>query len=103
MGIILEVGVETIRARNQELTRGIIERADDAKLELLSPREDEQRGGLVRLRIPGGRERAEHVLHRLFERDVVLDSRNDAVRISPHFFNNEQDLDRCFAELRALL
>jgi kynureninase len=103
MGIMLEVGVERIRERNQELTRGVIRRADEAGLELLSPREDEQRGGLVRLRIPGGRERAEDVLHRLFERDVVLDSRGDAVRISPHFFNTEEDLDRCFAELRALL
>lgn len=103
MGIMLEVGVDRIRVRNQELTRGIMERADELGLESLSPRDDAQRGGLVRLRIPGGRQRAEAVLHALFERDVVLDSRNDAVRISPHFFNTEEDLDRCFAELRSLL
>lgn len=103
MGILLEVGVEQIRGRNQELTRRVIELADDAGLELLSPRSDEERGGLVRLRIPGGRQRAEQILHQLFERNVVLDSRQDAVRISPHFFNTEEDLDRCFRELRALL
>lgn len=101
--IILEVGVEKIRSRNQELTRGIIERADEGGIEVLSPREDGRRGGLVRLRVPGGRERAQTVLHELFERDVVLDQRGDALRISPHFFNDESDLDRCFAELRALL
>jgi kynureninase len=103
LGIILEVGVEQIRARNQELTRRIIDAGDDLGLEVLSPREDSERGGLVRLRIPGGRARAEDVLHKLFERNVVLDSRNDAVRISPHFFNTEEDVDRCFAELRQLL
>lgn len=103
MGILLDVGVEQIRARNQELTHRVIDLADEVGLEVLSPREDSQRGGLVRLRIPGGRERAESVLHQLFERNVVLDSRNDAVRISPHFFNTEDDLDRCFKELRALL
>ena len=98
--IITEVTVEAIRARNQELTRGVIERADDAGLEVASPRDDDRRGGLVRVRVPGGRVGAERVLHRLFERDVVLDARDDALRISPHFFNDEGDLDRCFDELR---
>lgn len=101
--IINEVGVDQIRARNQELTRGLIERADDAGIEVLSPREDELRSGLVRIRIPGGPDEAKRVLHELFTRDVVLDSRGDALRISPHFFNDESDLDRCFAELKQVL
>lgn len=101
--IILEVGVDAIRARNQELTRRVIAGVDDLGLELLSPRDDARRGGLVRCKIPGGRENAETTLHLLFERNVVLDSRNDALRISPHFFNNEADVDRCFEELGALL
>jgi selenocysteine lyase/cysteine desulfurase len=70
---------------------------------VLSPREDEKRGGLVRVQIPGGRPEAERVLHHLFSRDVVLDSRLDTLRISPHFFNNEEDVDRCFRELRSVL
>ena len=103
LSIILEVGVERIRERNQELTEGLIARFDDMGLEVLSPRDPARRSGLVRIRIPGGRERAESVLHRLFERDVVLDSRGDSFRISPHFFNNEDDLDRCCKELEAAL
>ncbi|MGH2786795.1 MAG: aminotransferase class V-fold PLP-dependent enzyme [Actinomycetota bacterium] len=103
MEIMLEVGVDAIRARNQELTRGIIDRADESGLELLSPRRDDQRGGLVRVRVPGGRAGAERLLHALFERDVVLDQRGDALRISPHFFNNEADLDRCFEAIRDLM
>ena len=101
--IILEVGVENIRARSQELTKGLIERVDDAGIELLSPRTDGRRSGLVRIRIPGGRTEAERVLHELFARDVVLDSRDDALRISPHFFNDESDLDRCIEELKQVL
>ena len=101
--IISEVGPDRIRARNQELTRYAIDLADDAGLEVLSPREDHYRGGLVRVRVPGGHEGTEKVLHALFERDVVLDSRADTLRISPHFFNNESDLETCFRELRALL
>ena len=101
--LILEVGVENIRARSKELTRGLIERADEAGIEVLTPREDDRRSGLVRVRIPGGRSEADRVLHELFARDVVLDSRGDALRISPHFFNDESDLDRCFAELKQVL
>ncbi len=57
----------------------------------------------MRIRIDGGPDRAEAVLHALFERDVVLDRRGDALRISPHFFNDESDVERCFAELGKLL
>jgi selenocysteine lyase/cysteine desulfurase len=103
LSIILEAGVDRIRARNQELTRRVIERSDDLGLEVLSPRDDERRGGLVRVRVPGGRPKAEQVLHRLFEEDVVLDQRGDALRISPHFFNTEEEIDHCFDALRPLL
>jgi selenocysteine lyase/cysteine desulfurase len=103
LDIILEVGVDRIRARNQELTAAIIEHADEIGLEVLSPRAHARRGGLVRVRVPGGRPAAERVLHTLFAKDVVLDQRGDALRISPHFFNDEAEIDRCFVELAALL
>ena len=101
--LIQEVGVERIRARSLELTGGLIARLDELGLEILTPRDDERRGGLVRVRVPGGRSEAERVLHELFRRDVVLDTRGDALRISPHFFNDESDLDRCVEELKQVL
>ena len=101
--IALEVGVDVIRRRNQELTEGIVARADEAGIEVMSPRDPDRRGGLVRVAVPGGPDRAQDVLHTLFEHDVVLDKRGGALRISPHFFNDERDLDRCFAALRELL
>lgn len=103
MEMTIEVGVPEIRTRNHELSRRLIAGLDELGLELLSPRDDEKRGGLVRVRIPGGIDGAKRVLHELFERDVVVDSRGDALRISPHFFNNEDDIDACLRELRALL
>jgi selenocysteine lyase/cysteine desulfurase len=103
MEIILDVGVDAIRKRNQELTERVLQLADNAGLEVRSPRDKDRRGGLVRVHIPGGEERVAAMLHSLFERDVVLDKRGEAFRISPHFFNDEADLDRCFEELRALL
>ena len=101
--LILEAGVDRIRERSRELTGYLIERAGSIPVEVLTPRDPNERGGLVRIRIPGGREKAESVLHALFERDVVLDSRHDTLRIAPHFFNNEADIDRCMEELSLLL
>ncbi len=86
-----------------ELTAAVVECSDDLGLELLSPREPELRGGLIRVRVPGGPQGAERVLHALFERDVVVDRRGDALRISPHFFNSKNDIERCFSELRVAL
>lgn len=103
LSIILEAGVDAIRARNQELTRMLIEGIDELGLAVLSPREDASRGGLVRLRVPGGRAEAEAALHRLFEMDVVLDQRLDTFRISPHFFNTEAEIDTCLASLREVI
>jgi kynureninase len=103
MSVLLEAGIDRIRERSQQLTAEVIVRADDAGVEVLTPRDPERRGGLVRIRVPGGRSRAESVLQALFERDVVLDSRADTLRVSPHFFNDEGDIDRCFTELRTLL
>ncbi len=101
--IILEVGVEAIRKRSQELTSYVVDKAQEAGLELLSPGHAERRGGLVRMRVPGGMEGAKRILRQLFDRDVVLDQRGDALRISPHFFNTEDEIDRCFEELVKLV
>lgn len=103
LGLILEAGVESIRAHSQTLTADVVRRADTLGIEVLSPRAAGRRGGLVRLRMPGGRAGAQRILHALLARDVVVDAREDCLRISPHFFNDATDIDRCFVELRKLL
>ena len=65
-----------------------------------SPRDRNARGGMVNI---GVGQEAEKVCHALLERDVCTDFRGDGIRVSPHFFNNEEDLDRLFAALREIL
>jgi len=97
--IISEVGPAEIRARQGGLTDHVIARADEAGLEVRTPRDRDLRGGVVNVKV--GPE-AEKICHELLARDVCTDYRGDGLRISPHFFNTEDDIDRCFAELRAL-
>ncbi len=98
--IISEVGVERIRERQGELTDHVIARADEAGLEVRTPRERDGRGGVVNV---GVGPEAATICHSLLARDVCTDFRGDGLRISPHFFNTEDDVDRCFSELRRLL
>ena len=100
LDVISEVGVDRIRERQGELTDHVIARADEAGLPARTPRDRRARGGVVNV---GVGPEAERICHALLERDVCTDFRGDGLRISPHFFNTEADVDRCFEELRRLL
>ena len=65
-----------------------------------TPRDRDARGGVVNV---GVGPEADKICHALLERDVCTDFRGDGLRISPHFFNTEADIDRCFDEFAALI
>jgi kynureninase len=100
LDVISEVTPERIRARQGELGDHLIERADALGLPVRTPRHREARGGVVNV---GVGPEAEKICHALLERDVCTDYRGDGLRISPHFFNIEADIDRCFEELARLV
>jgi kynureninase len=98
--IISEVTPERIRARQHELQEHLISRADAADLPVRTPRDPSTRGGVVNI---GVGEQAAKIAEALYERDVCVDSRGDGIRVSPHFFNTEEDIDRLFEALSAIL
>ena len=98
--IISEVTPARIRERQGELTDYVIRRADEAHLPVRTPRDRASRGGVVNV---GVGEQADKIAQALYERDVCVDSRGDGIRVSPHFFNTEQDVDRLFEALPSLL
>ncbi len=98
--IISEVTPARIRERQGELTEYVMQRADEAGLPVRTPRERAARGGVVNV---GVGEQAGKIADALYERDICVDSRGDGIRISPHFFNTEGDIDRLFDALRSLL
>ncbi len=98
--IIREVTPERIRTRQGELTGHVMDRAEAAGLQVRTPREPSMRGGVVNVRVG---DQAEKIAEALYERDVCVDHRGDGIRVSPHFFNTEQDIDRLFDTLSGLL
>lgn len=97
--IITEVGVPTIRARVLELGDDIIERALARGLVVRTPIDHQRRGGLIAIEVADSKT----VLHRLLEREVIVDERHGALRLSAHFYTNQDDIEGFFAALDAIL
>jgi kynureninase len=98
--ILGEVGVECIRERSLELGAHLSAGAEARDLPLACPPDPEQRGGTVALSVPQG----ELVARELLERDIVIDFRPaTGIRVAPHFYNNEQECDRCLDAIVEIL
>ncbi|MGH2764525.1 MAG: aminotransferase class V-fold PLP-dependent enzyme, partial [Actinomycetota bacterium] len=69
-------------------------------LDVRTPRDRSARGGVVNV---GVGEQAGKIAEALYERDVCVDHRGDGIRVSPHFFTTEADIDRLFDTLAMLL
>jgi selenocysteine lyase/cysteine desulfurase len=94
--IIDEVGIETIVARNRHLTERLVSRCKDAGMTLRLA-EPERRSAIVMVRHADPTGAVRH----LAEHGVIVDHRPGFVRISPHVYNNEEEIDRCVDVLAA--
>jgi kynureninase len=97
---VRRVGVEAIRAKSRRLTQRLIGRADEEGWEVRSPRDPDRRGGAVCLGVP----HAEAVAAELIRRDVIVDARpGSGVRVGPHFYNTEEEVERVAREMKEIL
>lgn len=88
--IISEVGVNRIREKSRRQTARLIELADQHGWPVNTPRDPEQRGGTVSIDMPDSQE----VCRELLRRDILVDWRPKAgVRMSPHFYNTDEELE----------
>ena len=68
--------------------------------EVNSPRNPEQRGGTVSIDMPNSQE----VCGELLKRDILVDWRPKAgVRMSPHFYNTDEEIERAVAAVEEIL
>jgi len=94
--IVGEIGVPAIRERSLALTRRLMNAARAAGFRLNTPDDDRERGGSVIVDVPNGAAVADE----LIRRGIVIDHRPGAgIRIAPHFYNTEEEIDRAVAAL----
>lgn len=100
--IVAEIGVPAIRARSVALTERLITNADAAGLNVRSQRDPTRRGGVVVFGVP--EERGVEIVQQLDARGILVDHRPGAgIRVAPHFYSTEEEIDYTTTELGKIL
>lgn len=88
--ILTEVGVERIRQKSMDQTARLMSLAEQHGWRVNTPRDPAKRGGTVSIDMPDSKE----VCGELLKREILVDWRPKAgVRMSPHFYNTDQELE----------
>ncbi len=95
---IKEYGIENVEKRILSLTQWLIEELVRLGLEVITPREKDQRAGIVVFKT---KTEPLKVIHRLREEGIIVWKRGDrGVRFSIHFTNREDEIDYAVKTLR---
>lgn len=97
--IVNEVGVPRIREKSLRQTQRIVDHAGGRSWAVRTPLDADRRGGTVTLDVPD----SARVAAGLLERGVVIDHRpNAGIRIAPHFYTSDADIEVALAALDEL-
>lgn len=89
--LIRRAGIDAIRAKSIRQTSRLIVLADERGYEVRAPRDAARRGGTVAFDVPHAYEVAQFLL----SRDIIVDYRpNAGIRIAPHFYTSDAELER---------
>ena len=100
LDIVAEVGVDRIRARSRRLTARLLALADEHGFRSAAARDPDRLAGTVAVDVPD----ALRVARTLKARGFMVDYRPPVgVRISPHFYNTEEEVDRIMDEIRSIV
>jgi len=95
--VINKIGVEKIRAKSLRQTQRLVELAVEAGFRVTSPPNPAQRGGTIAV----WDDNAAAITRELVRREFIVDYRPGAgVRISPHFYTKDEELELVIAEMK---
>jgi kynureninase len=100
LDILNKVGIQAIREKSMRLTARLMEGAHSRGWRVNTPENAAERAGTVSVECP----HAYEVCRELLARDILVDYRPKAgVRISPHFYNREEECDFTLAQMEEIL
>lgn len=100
---ITTIGIKKIEDRILTLTDYLIEKIRETEYQILSPIENrEVRSGIIVFRIPG--KNSIEIVNELEKKyNVIVSARGNGIRVSPHFYNNEQDIDNLLGAIKKII
>jgi cysteine desulfurase/selenocysteine lyase len=99
MKMLLHYGIENVRKRIMKLTDYLIEAVEDLGLKLQTPKEKQCRSGIVNFKI----NRPQKLVEKLEKKGIVVSVRANGIRVSPHYYNTEEEVDVLTKETRRWL
>jgi kynureninase len=97
--IINEIGVKAIRKQSVRQTQRLAELAEEAGFRVTSPKNPAQRGGTISV----WDRNAAAITKELIRREFIVDYRPEAgVRISPHFYTKDEELELVIGEMKKI-
>lgn len=89
LNFLHEVGIPAIAARNRLLSGAFMDRLEEIGWPSVTPRADDRRGATIAI----ASNDAAALTRALMKRDIVTSYRDNNVRASFHFYNNEADIE----------
>jgi kynureninase len=97
--IINSIGVDAIREKSVRQTQYLIQLAEAAGFRVTSPKDPNHRGGTITV----WDDNAAALTKELVRREFIVDYRPGAgVRISPHFYTKDEELEQIVAEMKKI-
>ena len=93
-----EIGIPTVRERHKLLSQRLVDGARQQGWTVRCPTDAEERTTIVTLEHPD----PQSAVDALRERGVICDSRPGLIRLSPHYFNTIDEMDRALELLAPL-
>ena len=98
--IIRKAGIDAIRQKSMRQTARLLELADARGFRCHAPRDPARRGGTVAFDVP----HAYEVAQCLLDREILVDFRPGAgIRIAPHFYTRDVELEDAVAAIDEIL
>jgi len=94
--MLLSFGIENVQKRILELTEYLIKAVEAFGLKLQTPKEGQYRSGIVNFKIDKPKEKAEN----LKQKGIIVSARANGIRVSPHFYNTEEEIDQLISEIK---
>ncbi len=94
LDLLFDVGIDEVERRVVERTTQLRDGLERRGLRVLSPGALEERSGITTVATV---EPADAVVRRLRGADILASARGGGVRFSPHFYADEEDVERCLA------
>jgi cysteine desulfurase / selenocysteine lyase len=100
---ISKIGIRSIEKRILNLTDYLIDNLEKMKLQILSPIEEKKyRSGIILFKTR--KKKPLEIVTELGKRsNIIVSARGKGIRVSTHFYNNEQDVDRLIIGLKMIL